>query len=147
MLTLRSAPGQPGSQVTNRQRYGSLNKLLVAKKLRLRREVPGSSADCRSRSFPAIVEMVTTRSSGIQPNGALAEKRGPRKRQSEIAVGDETATKKPKLRATTDRTRWRMLDDEGRHTWHYLEDDKKAQKWPQSYADKYYLGLPLVGTA
>ncbi|KFY44395.1 hypothetical protein V495_03482 [Pseudogymnoascus sp. VKM F-4514 (FW-929)] len=43
----------------------------------------------------------------------------------------------------TDKTRWRMLDDDGRQTWHYLADDKEAEKWPQSLADKYYLSLPL----
>ncbi|KAL4925989.1 terpene cyclase/mutase family protein [Aspergillus undulatus] len=42
-----------------------------------------------------------------------------------------------------DRTRWRMKNDNGRHTWHYLEDDETAHNWPQSLADKYYLGLPL----
>ena len=44
----------------------------------------------------------------------------------------------------TDKTRWRMLDDDGRQTWHYLEDDKEAEAWPQSFADKYFVGLPLV---
>ncbi|KAL4966074.1 terpene cyclase/mutase family protein [Aspergillus stella-maris] len=42
-----------------------------------------------------------------------------------------------------DRTRWRMKNENGRHTWHYLEDDKPAKDWPQTTADKYYLGLPL----
>lgn len=44
----------------------------------------------------------------------------------------------------TDYTRWRLLDEDGRHTWHYLDDDEVARKWPQTLADKYYLGLPLV---
>ena len=35
-------------------------------------------------------------------------------------------------------------DDDGRLTWHYLADDEAAKEWPQSYADKYDLGLPLV---
>lgn len=43
----------------------------------------------------------------------------------------------------TDYTRWRMLDEDGKHTWHYLDDEAVA-KWPQTPADKYYLGLPLV---
>jgi lanosterol synthase len=43
-----------------------------------------------------------------------------------------------------DRTRWRLKNDNGRHTWHYLEDDEAARNWPQTLADKYYLGLPLV---
>jgi len=50
--------------------------------------------------------------------------------------------------ATNDRTdysRWRLLDESGRHTWHYLKTDKEIEEWPQSVADKYHLGLPTVG--
>ncbi|KAL1959008.1 hypothetical protein VTO42DRAFT_3249 [Malbranchea cinnamomea] len=43
----------------------------------------------------------------------------------------------------TDYSRWRLLNEAGRHTWHYLEDDEAAERWPQSLADKYFLGLPL----
>ncbi|EFY94183.2 squalene/oxidosqualene cyclase family protein [Metarhizium robertsii] len=43
----------------------------------------------------------------------------------------------------TDLTRWRLRDNDSRHTWHYLDNDAAAKDWPQSYADKYYLGLPL----
>lgn len=57
---------------------------------------------------------------------------------------DTTAVKRPTLSARTDYTRWRLLDDRGRQTWHYLEDDEDVKKWPQSTADKYFLGLPLV---
>ncbi|KAL2830617.1 terpenoid cyclases/protein prenyltransferase alpha-alpha toroid [Aspergillus cavernicola] len=42
-----------------------------------------------------------------------------------------------------DRSRWRLKNDNGRHTWHYLEDDEAVRLWPQTLADKYYLGLPL----
>jgi lanosterol synthase len=52
--------------------------------------------------------------------------------------------KKAKIEAKTDPTRWRMKDDDSRHTWHYLTTKKAAQEWPQSYAEKYYLGLHLV---
>lgn len=52
--------------------------------------------------------------------------------------------KRPKVGVKTDVTRWRLKDDESRHTWHYLEDDEAAESWPQSYAEKWYLGLPLV---
>ncbi|EDP50566.1 hypothetical protein KXW98_008104 [Aspergillus fumigatus] len=45
--------------------------------------------------------------------------------------------------AKTDYSRWRMLDEDGKHTWHYLDDDEAARTWPQTLADKYYLGLPL----
>lgn len=47
----------------------------------------------------------------------------------------------------TDKTRWRMLDDDGRQTWHYLETEKEAKAWPQSFADKYFLSLPTVRTS
>jgi lanosterol synthase len=44
----------------------------------------------------------------------------------------------------TDYSRWRLLDESGRHTWHYLEDDAAAKEWPQTVVDKYNLGLPTV---
>ena len=44
----------------------------------------------------------------------------------------------------TDIYRWRLLDERGCQTWHYLESDKEIKAWPQSIADKYFLGLPLV---
>ena len=48
------------------------------------------------------------------------------------------------LSGSTDRTRWRLLDEKGRHTWHYLQSDEEVKKWPQSTADKYFLNLPTV---
>jgi hypothetical protein len=44
----------------------------------------------------------------------------------------------------TDYSRWRLLDDRGRQTWHYIESDEEDEKWPQSVADRYSLGLPTV---
>lgn len=44
----------------------------------------------------------------------------------------------------TDYSRWRLLDERGRQTWHYLETDKEVEGWPQSTADKYFLGLSTV---
>ena len=44
----------------------------------------------------------------------------------------------------TDYTRWRMLDENGRQTWHYLSSDAEVKDWPQTMADKHYLGLPKV---
>ncbi|RDA95893.1 hypothetical protein CP533_5221 [Ophiocordyceps camponoti-saundersi (nom. inval.)] len=49
----------------------------------------------------------------------------------------------PLLEAKTDRTRWRLKDDDSCHTWHYLSDDQAAKDWPQSDAERYFLGLPL----
>jgi lanosterol synthase len=79
--------------------------------------------------------MVTT--SGRDKLNGKARKRG--------AHDDQPAAPKiPKLGAKTDISRWRMKDDESRHTWHYLSEEE-AKEWKQSYADKYYLGLDLVG--
>ena len=44
----------------------------------------------------------------------------------------------------TDIYRWRLLDERGCQTWHYLESDEEIKAWPQSIADKYFLGLALV---
>jgi lanosterol synthase len=44
----------------------------------------------------------------------------------------------------TDYTRWRLKDDRGCQTWHYLKTDEEIKVWPQSKADKYFLGLDTV---
>ncbi|KAF8661357.1 hypothetical protein AX16_001452 [Volvariella volvacea WC 439] len=42
----------------------------------------------------------------------------------------------------TDYSRWRLLvNDGGRHTWHYLKTDEECERWPQNTVDKYWLGL------
>ncbi|ETS80174.1 hypothetical protein PFICI_07703 [Pestalotiopsis fici W106-1] len=87
--------------------------------------------------------MVTTRSkaSGAAvgtANGNSDIKK--RKTESDIAPVE---SKQPKVRENTDITRWRCMDEDGRLTWHYLEDDEEAKEWPQSFADKWYLGLDL----
>lgn len=66
-----------------------------------------------------------------------------RKRVAEEIAAQEWP-KRPKLLETTDKTKWRVNDEDGRHRWTYLEDDAAAKAWPQSYAEKYYLGLDLV---
>jgi len=46
----------------------------------------------------------------------------------------------------TDYSRWRLLvNDGGRHTWHYLHTDEELERWPQNDVDRYWLGLGLVG--
>ena len=46
----------------------------------------------------------------------------------------------------TDYNRWRLLvNDGGRHTWHYLETDEECEKWPMNDVDKFWMGIPLVG--
>ncbi|KAK7466088.1 Lanosterol synthase (Oxidosqualene--lanosterol cyclase) [Stygiomarasmius scandens] len=43
----------------------------------------------------------------------------------------------------TDYSRWRLLvNDGGRHTWHYLQTDGECAEWPQNTVDKFWLGLP-----
>ncbi|KJX98068.1 lanosterol synthase like protein [Zymoseptoria brevis] len=54
------------------------------------------------------------------------------------ASGVDLATVKD---PSTDHTRWRLEDDNGRQTWHYLTSDTDVKKWPQTTADKYHLGL------
>jgi len=86
--------------------------------------------------------MVTVRSNGTakpknQSNGAS--------RTQKPTISQEPASvRQPKLSERTDYSRWRLLDERGRQTWHYLEDDEDAKEWPQSTADKYFLGLPTV---
>ncbi|KAK5162917.1 uncharacterized protein LTR77_011078 [Saxophila tyrrhenica] len=43
--------------------------------------------------------------------------------------------------AKTDHTRWRLRDDDGRHTWHYLQTDEELKQWPMTVADRYFLGM------
>ncbi|KAI9744266.1 MAG: Lanosterol synthase (Oxidosqualene--lanosterol cyclase) [Claussenomyces sp. TS43310] len=71
-------------------------------------------------------------------NTGLLEK----KRSAVDADDDERAMKRTKLPTRTDYTRWRIRADRGRHTWHYLQDDEASRAWPQTIADKYFLGLP-----
>ncbi|KAG5647893.1 hypothetical protein DXG03_007817 [Asterophora parasitica] len=52
----------------------------------------------------------------------------------------------------TDYSRWRLLvNDGGRHTWHYLKTDEECEAWPQNSVDKFWLGidlkLPALATA
>ncbi|MCJ1464869.1 Lanosterol synthase (Oxidosqualene--lanosterol cyclase) [Pseudocyphellaria aurata] len=47
------------------------------------------------------------------------------------------------LEESTDLRRWRLADDRGRQTWHYMSTDEGAKSWPQSTVDRYHLGLEL----
>ncbi|KAI0115582.1 terpenoid cyclases/protein prenyltransferase alpha-alpha toroid [Nemania sp. FL0031] len=90
--------------------------------------------------------MVQTRSNGrvkTTPNGKTHIEDSPpsNKRASNGNGHIDTATKHQQIAETTDRTRWRLLDESGRLTWHYLEEDEAVKEWPQSIADKWYLGL------
>lgn len=48
------------------------------------------------------------------------------------------------LPQSTDLDRWRLLDERGRQTWHYLSTDDAVKAWPQSVVDRHHLGLALV---
>lgn len=47
----------------------------------------------------------------------------------------------------TDYTRWRLKDDRGCQTWHYLSSVEEVKAWPQSAADKHFLGMDTVSPA
>ena len=55
-------------------------------------------------------------------------------------------THHPASDKATDLERWRLLDERGRQTWHYLESDEDLASWPQSIADRYFLDLPLASS-
>ncbi|KAL3423098.1 lanosterol synthase [Phlyctema vagabunda] len=85
------------------------------------------------------VEVPNGHAPSVKANGhpKLGEKR------TFVEVKEEIQSpKRIKTQERTDFTRWRLLDEEGRQTWHYLADDAAATRWPQSTADKYFLGLP-----
>lgn len=89
--------------------------------------------------------MVTTRTNGAA-KATNGEAELGAKRPVERDRDEKVSAKRSKLLEKTDYTRWRLLDDEGRQTWQYLEDDEQMKKWPQSIADKYFLGMPTVRT-
>lgn len=80
----------------------------------------------------------------VHANGATngAAKRGTTQQPLNGAQG---STKNSNGRAKTDYAKWRLKDDRGCQTWHYLEGEEENRAWPQSTADKYFLGLDTVG--
>lgn len=56
-----------------------------------------------------------------------------------------SVTKGHRHNVKTDYTKWRLRDERGAQTWHYLTNEQ-AKDWPQTAADKYHLGLPTVRT-
>jgi lanosterol synthase len=82
---------------------------------------------------------------GTAPNGHARARIGEKRPfDEELDEERDEAAKKPKLSERTDYSRWRLQDDGGRQTWHYLEDEELVKDWPQTFADKYFLGLPTV---
>lgn len=70
-------------------------------------------------------------------------RRSIRAANSKTGPGTE-ATEKLRTEYKTDPTRWRLKDNDGRHTWHYITDDGEMREWPQSMAEKWYMKLSLV---
>ncbi|KAI2487984.1 Terpene cyclase/mutase family member [Pyrenophora tritici-repentis] len=75
-----------------------------------------------------------------QVNGTTngVTKRGASQKIIDDAVG---VVKSKEGHEKTDYSRWRLKDDRGCQTWHYLTSDEEMKAWPQSTADKYFLGL------
>lgn len=117
--------------------------------------------------------MVQTRSSAIETNGGttttemktkaqLARTASHKKRAVDeveheplltngdgkgVSNGSNGTAAKPakrlRLSDKTDKSRWRVRATADGFTWHYLDDAADENAWPQSAADKYFLGLPL----
>lgn len=57
---------------------------------------------------------------------------------------EQIPLKTPDAVPATDLERWRLKVDDGRQTWHYLHNDNQLKDWPQTDADRYWLGLSRV---
>ena len=68
----------------------------------------------------------------------MSSRKRERKASSPVEMLDTIADPK------TDSNRWRLKDDRGRQTWHYLESRQEFEQWPMTAADKHYLGLETV---
>ncbi|KAI0396768.1 terpene synthase [Xylariaceae sp. FL0594] len=84
--------------------------------------------------------MVSTRSN-IYMNGTANGTHRVEKQASNGHSHASSLARTPQIADKTDRSRWRLRDERGRLTWHYLEDDQSVKEWPQSIADKWYLGM------
>jgi hypothetical protein len=98
----------------------------------------GSLSLAPADAYTPFPDMMTTRQRAQKGANGHANGRVPEKSNGFATgpVGDEK----------TDYSRWRLLDEDGRHTWHYLTTDKEVKAWPQTVADKFHLGLPTVSS-
>ena len=78
--------------------------------------------------------MARTKEAALNGNAVRPEKCSNQQIQLNGSIEDEA----------TDIERWRLLDERGRHTWHYLDTAEALKEWPQTTADRYHLGLSLV---
>lgn len=81
---------------------------------------------------PSIMSATTTKRVNGHANGTAKKTKSPAITTTEIR--DEK----------TDYSRWRLRNDRGTQTWQYLESAEEMKAWPQSTADKYWLGLDTV---
>ncbi|KAH7191989.1 terpenoid cyclases/protein prenyltransferase alpha-alpha toroid [Fusarium flagelliforme] len=82
-------------------------------------------------------------SSGRDASALKSRKRAADSQSEPLLKQGQPFPKQPRIGSELDKTRWRLKDDDSRHTWHYLEDDEAAKEWPQSYAEKWYLNQSL----
>jgi lanosterol synthase len=92
--------------------------------------------------------MARRKANAAAANTEQAQEKGTTRKRFSNAGDPDHAAKRARsgIEERTDYSRWRLRDDHGRHTWRYLEDDEELKSWPQTLADKYFLGLPLVST-
>jgi len=76
----------------------------------------------------------------FQRGSMSVRKRGDLPKQANGKTTHSAVAQDPK----TDHTRWRLVDDHGRQTWEYLRSEESAKQWPQSTADKWFVGLNTV---
>lgn len=91
-------------------------------------------------------EKLKTAANGVANanSNATGNTKTSQKRLMEDKSVEVESAKKPRLSERTDYSRWRLLNERGRQTWHYLRDDEDAKEWPQAIYDNYFLGLPIV---
>src|SRR6478609_1999651 len=87
---------------------------------------------------------MVAKSSGRDASALKSRKRAADSESEPLLKQGQPFPKQPRIGSELDKTRWRLKDDDSRHTWHYLEDDEAAKEWPQSYAEKWYLNQSLV---
>lgn len=74
---------------------------------------------------------------GMHKRGANGHATGAARLRRDVKGDDKTKT---------DHSRWRLEDDRGCQIWHYLETEEECERWPQSKADKYFLGMDTVSS-
>ena len=70
-----------------------------------------------------------------------APKRGSKQ---QVLNGSAGARKISAVAEKTDYTKWRMKNDRGCQTWHYMDSEEEEKAWPQTTADRHFLGMDTV---